>query len=129
MDLIVTTEATSAKAAQAATTRIPIIFTSASDPVGLGLGLVQSFARPGGNVTGIADLDVQLAPKRMELFHELIPTLRRDRPALRRDGPVRRGPARAGRTASPRSAGASCSSRNRCEAKTRQLLRADHAIE
>jgi putative ABC transport system substrate-binding protein len=76
VDIIVTTDSgTAAKAAQTATHRIPIVFIGGSDPVGL--GLVQSFARPGGNVTGIADLDVALAPKRMEIFRELVPGLKR----------------------------------------------------
>jgi putative ABC transport system substrate-binding protein len=76
VDIIVTTESvTAAKAAQMATDRIPIVFIGSGDPVGL--GLVKSFARPGGNITGIADLDVELAPKRMEIFRELVPTLKR----------------------------------------------------
>lgn len=76
VDVIVATEsATAAKAAQAATTRIPIVFVGSGDPVGL--GLVQSFARPGGNITGVADLDIDLVPKRMEMFRELIPGLKR----------------------------------------------------
>jgi len=64
-----------AKAAQTATQRTPIVFVGVSDPVGL--GLVKSFARPGGNVTGIADLETELAPKRMEIFRELVPGLKR----------------------------------------------------
>jgi len=67
--------ANEAKALQMATNRIPIVFMSGSDPVRA--GLVQSFARPGGNITGVADLDVELAPKRLEIFRELIPGLRR----------------------------------------------------
>ncbi|HEV2057022.1 MAG TPA: ABC transporter substrate-binding protein [Methylomirabilota bacterium] len=62
-----------AKAAQMATNRIPIVFVGGSDPVGA--GLVTSFARPGGNITGIAELE--LVPKRMEIFRELIPGLKR----------------------------------------------------
>jgi putative ABC transport system substrate-binding protein len=58
-----------------ATTRIPIVFIGGSDPVEA--GLVKSFARPGGNITGIADLEVELVPKRMEIFRELIPGLKR----------------------------------------------------
>jgi putative ABC transport system substrate-binding protein len=68
-------EANSAKAAQMATDRIPIVFMGSSDPVRL--GLIQSFARPGGNITGIADLNVELAPKRMEIFRDLVPGLKR----------------------------------------------------
>jgi putative ABC transport system substrate-binding protein len=76
VDIIVTAEGgNTAKAAQAATDRIPIVFMGGSDPVGI--GLVQSLARPGGNITGTADLDIELAPKRMEIFRELIPGLKR----------------------------------------------------
>ncbi len=76
VDVIVTTESgTASKAAQMATNRIPIVFIGAGDPVGL--GLVQSLARPGGNITGVADLDAALVPKRMEIFRELIPGLKR----------------------------------------------------
>ena len=76
VDIIVTAEGgNTAKAAQAATNRIPIVFMGGSDPVGI--GLVQSLARPGGNITGTADLDIHLGPKRMEIFRELIPGLKR----------------------------------------------------
>jgi putative ABC transport system substrate-binding protein len=64
-----------AKAVHGATDRIPIVFMSGSDPVRA--GLVQSLARPGGNVTGVADLDVELAPKRLEIFRDLVPQLKR----------------------------------------------------
>ncbi len=75
-DLIVATEsATAARAAQKATDQIPIVFIGVGDPIGL--GLVQSLARPGRNITGVADLDVQLVPKRMELFREIVPGLKR----------------------------------------------------
>ena len=57
------------------TTEIPIVFTQVSDPVRL--GLVESIARPGGNVTGIADLRADLTAKRLELFKETVPPLRR----------------------------------------------------
>lgn len=75
-EVIVTTgEVNAAKAAQMATGRVPIVFMGSSDPVAL--GLVQSFARPGGNITGIADLNVELAPKRIEIFREMVPHLKR----------------------------------------------------
>ncbi len=45
------------------------------DPIGL--GLIQSFARPGGNITGVADLHLELGPKRLEVFREIVPGLKR----------------------------------------------------
>ncbi len=71
VSVIAATSTPAAAAAKAATTTVPIVFTTSGDPVQL--GLVSSLSKPGGNLTGTTQLNVEIAAKRLELIHEAIP--------------------------------------------------------
>ena len=75
VDLIVGTSGPAASAAKGATSAIPIVIANAADPVGE--GLVASLARPGGNVTGLSGLTVELNTKRLEILKDAVPKLDR----------------------------------------------------
>jgi putative ABC transport system substrate-binding protein len=71
VDVLVTASTPAVRAAKRATTTIPIVFAGTSDPVGT--GLVANLAHPGGNITGISLLSVDLARKRLQFLRELLP--------------------------------------------------------
>jgi putative ABC transport system substrate-binding protein len=73
VDVIVCASTNAALAAKGATTTIPVVFAASSDPVGT--GLVASLARPGGNVTGLSSLSVELNTKRLEVLKDAVPKL------------------------------------------------------
>jgi putative tryptophan/tyrosine transport system substrate-binding protein len=75
VDVLVAAGAATTRAAQRATSTIPIIIMTSADPVQE--GLVASLAQPGGNITGVSSLQVALLGKRLELLKETIPTLSR----------------------------------------------------
>jgi putative ABC transport system substrate-binding protein len=71
VDVIITNGTPGTLAAKNATSTIPIVFTGAGDPVGV--GLVASLARPGGNLTGFTNISAGLTPKLLDLLTELVP--------------------------------------------------------
>jgi len=85
-DLIITGATPGTRAAKQATTTIPLLMIGVSDPVGA--GFVASLAHPGGNITGVANMGLDMAAKPLELLHAVVPTatriavLRSDNPAI-----------------------------------------------
>jgi putative ABC transport system substrate-binding protein len=75
VDVLVASSTPAALAAKNATKTIPIVFLNVSDPVAY--GLIDSLARPGGNITGVASIDSVLSGKRLELLKETVPKLSR----------------------------------------------------
>src|ERR1017187_4298322 len=75
VDLILAWSTPAVIAAKRATTTIPIVMVSIADPVGS--GFIASLARPGGNITGVTNLDADLAAKRFQLLKEVLPNLSR----------------------------------------------------
>src|SRR2546426_11492828 len=71
VDVIFATSSTETEPARRATRTIPIVFATHADPVGV--GHVSSLARPGGNVTGLAAMDPDITPKRMEILKQTVP--------------------------------------------------------
>ena len=74
-DVLVVDFGEAALAARGATARVPIIMIGGVDPVSE--GLIRSLARPGGNLTGVTSRDIELAPKRLEVFRDSVPGLKR----------------------------------------------------
>jgi putative ABC transport system substrate-binding protein len=75
VDVLVLGSTSALNAATEIAPKTPIIFVASVDPVTL--GAVRSYARPGGNLTGVTSEDLELSPKRLELFHALVPGLKR----------------------------------------------------
>jgi putative ABC transport system substrate-binding protein len=75
VDLLFVDNDAAARAAQQATSEIPIVFAAVADPIGM--DLVQSYAKPGGNITGVTDMELHLGPKRLQMFKEMLPHLQR----------------------------------------------------
>ncbi len=84
-DVLFVTTTPATLAAKAATTRIPVVFALVADP--LGAGVVDSLARPGGNITGVTHIVAELAGKRLELLKELVPAASRVAVLINPDDP------------------------------------------
>jgi putative ABC transport system substrate-binding protein len=74
-DVIFADHDAAAKAAKQATTTLPIVFAAVGDP--LKLGLINTYEHPGGNITGVADLHLELTPKRLQVLRDVLPDVQR----------------------------------------------------
>jgi putative ABC transport system substrate-binding protein len=86
VDLIVSVNTPSTRAAMEATKTVPIVMAAIGDPVGL--GIVTNLARPGGNVTGLSNMSGDLAGKRLELLKEAVPKAKRIAVMMHPDDPI-----------------------------------------
>ena len=86
VDAILAVNTPGTRAAIAATTTVPIVMTAIGDPIGL--GFVKSFARPGGNVTGLSNMAGDLAGKRLQLLNETVPSAKRIAVMMHPDEPI-----------------------------------------
>jgi putative ABC transport system substrate-binding protein len=75
VDVIVTQSTPATSAAQKATTTIPIVMSTVGDPIGS--GFIKSLPRPGGNITGLANMIIELSPKHLEMLSSMVPKLSR----------------------------------------------------
>ena len=75
VDLIVAENTTATRAAQKSTTTIPVVMGTSGDPVGI--GLIKSLARPGGNITGFTQMSWELTSKQLEILLEMVPKVSR----------------------------------------------------
>jgi putative ABC transport system substrate-binding protein len=85
-DVLFVATSVGARAVKSATATIPIVFVEVGDPVGV--GLVPNLARPGGNITGITDMMVELTGKRLELLKEMVPPASRIAVLVNPDAPT-----------------------------------------
>jgi putative ABC transport system substrate-binding protein len=85
-DLLFVSTTPGGLAAKAATSTVPIVLVSVADPVGV--GLVASLVRPGGNITGVTNIAAELAGKRMQILKEVVPTATKVAILINPDDPI-----------------------------------------
>jgi putative ABC transport system substrate-binding protein len=120
--LIYAASSTAAVAVKRATSKVPIVFCAGTDPVAL--GLIDNFAKPGGNATGVHHLTGDLTAKRLELLRDLLPKLRRVVTFYNPDNPAARRSAQSARQAATSLGIRLVEHHSRSEAELRQGLAA-----